>query len=221
MNAIDKFSDKKILVVGDLMIDHYMYGETKRISPEAPVPVVNIFEEKNILGGACNTANNISSLGAKAYVAGIVGDDEYSEIMKNLLKEKKIKSIIVKDKSRPTIVKKRVISRGFFQMIRIDNEKTTPLSDELGKKLFGEIKKIIKNIDAVIISHAHLDHVGLLPYLYKMGYKGPCYMTTPTRDIASLLCLDFIGVAYKKADQPIYKQAPPLPLQICLPSFLL
>ena len=152
MNAIDKFSDKKILVVGDLMIDHYMYGETKRISPEAPVPVVNIFEEKNILGGACNTANNISSLGAKAYVAGIVGDDEYSEIMKNLLKEKKIKSIIVKDKSRPTIVKKRVISRGFFQMIRIDNEKTTPLSDELGKKLFGEIKKIIKNIDAVIIS---------------------------------------------------------------------
>jgi len=62
----------------------------------------------------------------------------------------------------------------------------------------------INNLDAVIISHAHLDHVGLLPYLYKMGYTGPCYMTTPTRDIASLLALDFIGVAYKKADTPLF-----------------
>jgi hypothetical protein len=62
----------------------------------------------------------------------------------------------------------------------------------------------INEIDAVIISHAHLDHSGLLPYLYKMGYKGPCYMTQATRDIASLLALDFIGVAYKKADSPLY-----------------
>jgi len=62
----------------------------------------------------------------------------------------------------------------------------------------------INEIDAVIISHAHLDHSGLLPYLYRMGYKGPCYMTQPTRDIASLLALDFIGVAYKKASSPLY-----------------
>jgi KH/beta-lactamase-domain protein len=62
----------------------------------------------------------------------------------------------------------------------------------------------ISQIDAVIISHAHLDHVGLLPYLYKMGYKGPCYMTMPTRDIASLLSLDFIGVAYKQAATPLF-----------------
>jgi len=62
----------------------------------------------------------------------------------------------------------------------------------------------INEIDAVILSHAHLDHSGILPYLYKMGYKGPCYMTAPTRDIASLLALDFIGVAYKKASQPLF-----------------
>ena len=62
----------------------------------------------------------------------------------------------------------------------------------------------IANLDAVIISHAHLDHVGLVPYLYKMGYKGPVYMTTPTRDIAALLSLDFIGVAYKQAAQPLF-----------------
>ncbi len=62
----------------------------------------------------------------------------------------------------------------------------------------------INQIDAVIISHAHLDHVGLLPYLYKMGYKGPCYMTPPSRDIAALLCLDFIGVAHKQATAPLY-----------------
>lgn len=62
----------------------------------------------------------------------------------------------------------------------------------------------IDSIDAVIISHAHLDHSGILPYLYKMGYKGPCYMTTPTRDIVSLLALDFIGVSFKKAAVPLY-----------------
>lgn len=62
----------------------------------------------------------------------------------------------------------------------------------------------LKSIDAVIISHAHLDHVGLVPYLYKLGYRGPCYMTPPTRDIAALLALDFIGVAYKKASSPLY-----------------
>ncbi|MFH1307362.1 MAG: beta-CASP ribonuclease aCPSF1 [archaeon] len=62
----------------------------------------------------------------------------------------------------------------------------------------------INQIDAVILTHAHLDHCGLLPYLYKMGYRGPCYMTTPTRDIASLIALDFIGVAYKQATAPLY-----------------
>ncbi len=65
----------------------------------------------------------------------------------------------------------------------------------------------ISQLDAVIISHAHLDHVGLLPYLYKMGYKGPVYMTTPTRDIAALLSLDFIGVAYKQAAQPLFNSS--------------
>jgi len=65
----------------------------------------------------------------------------------------------------------------------------------------------LNEIDAIIVSHAHLDHSGVIPYLYKMGYKGPCYMTAPTRDIASLLALDFIGVAYKKATQPIFSTA--------------
>jgi len=65
----------------------------------------------------------------------------------------------------------------------------------------------IKSIDAVIISHAHLDHSGLLPYLYKLGYRGPCYMTTPTRDIAALLALDYIGVSYKKAITPLFRIA--------------
>jgi len=65
----------------------------------------------------------------------------------------------------------------------------------------------IKNLDAIIISHAHLDHVGLVPYLYKLGYRGPVYMTPPTRDIAALLALDFIGVSYKKASAPLFKIA--------------
>ena len=63
----------------------------------------------------------------------------------------------------------------------------------------------LNSIDAIVLSHAHTDHAGLIPYLYKMGYRGPCYMTPPTRDIAALLALDFVGVAYKQADSPIYK----------------
>jgi len=65
----------------------------------------------------------------------------------------------------------------------------------------------INELDAIIISHAHLDHVGLLPYIYKMGYRGPVYMTAPTRDIAALLALDFIGVAYKQAAKPFFESS--------------
>ena len=152
MNVIDDFKKEKILVIGDLMIDHYLYGETKRISPEAPVPVVRILREDNILGGACNTANNIVSLGGKATVIGVVGNDEYAVVMKELLQKKKIKSILIKDSSRPTTVKKRIISKGFFQMMRIDHEKKCPISEKIAVNVFKEVKKIIKNIDAIIIS---------------------------------------------------------------------
>ena len=87
---LNNFKSKKILVIGDAIIDSYLWGEINRMSPEAPVPVVRMLREDNILGGACNTANNIVSLGGKATVIGVVGNDEYAVVMKELLQKKKI-----------------------------------------------------------------------------------------------------------------------------------
>lgn len=91
--------------------------------------------------------------------------------------------------------------------ILLDCGVNTAISDGPGRFPYMDVSEIgdLNSIDAIILSHAHLDHVGLVPYLYKMGYKGPCYMTPPTRDIAALLQLDLIGVAYKKAQFPIYR----------------
>jgi len=152
VSIVDAFKSKKILVIGDVMIDKYVYGVTSRISPEAPVPVVRITEEKNILGGAANVANNISSLKANSILSGIIGDDKEGKNMLSLLKEKKITSMLVTDKDRPTIVKQRVISGNNYQLIRLDYEDTTIISEKLQKELFSNVKKIIKDVDAVIIS---------------------------------------------------------------------
>ena len=135
------------------MIDSYVYGPTSRISPEAPVPVVRILSEENVLGGAANTANNLATLGSKVVLFGIIGNDKDGQQVINILKRKKIgSSLILKDPSRPTTIKKRVISGNNYQLIRLDYEKTIEISQKLEETLFDNVKKSIKKIDAIIIS---------------------------------------------------------------------
>lgn len=105
------FSGKRIAVVGDLMLDRYFWGTVTRISPEAPVPIVEVSEESTRLGGAANVANNIASLGGVPLIVGVVGDDAGSAELRRLVVEKgfPIDGIVV-DKSRPTTIKTRVIA---------------------------------------------------------------------------------------------------------------
>ena len=123
LKIINKFKNKKILVLGDIMLDKYIWGEVSRISPEAPVQVVNVLKESYAPGGAANVANNIAALNGKASMVGIVGNDEANKILLNELQKRNINvDGIFKDNNKPTIQKVRVIGRG-QQLLRFDYEK--------------------------------------------------------------------------------------------------
>lgn len=148
---VNNFKNAKVLVVGDLILDEFIWGEVSRISPEAPVPVVWVKNESFMPGGASNVANNLSSLGAHVYLAGVIGRDEPGAILRGELEQKGINtSGIIADKSRPTTLKTRVVAH-HQQVVRIDKEKVERLSDEIIGKMLGYIESTIKDMDAVII----------------------------------------------------------------------
>lgn len=156
IKSIAKFKEKKIGVVGDLILDHFICGDVERISPEAPVPVLIVEKEDFIVGGAGNVVMNIAALGGKVFVSGSIGKDNAGKI---LLKEfkKKNKNIdtsgIVKIDS-PTIRKTRVVARG-QQLVRIDMNKEYIPSDnkQAEKRIINFISSHIKNWDALVISN--------------------------------------------------------------------
>ncbi|WP_457621086.1 D-glycero-beta-D-manno-heptose-7-phosphate kinase [Persephonella sp.] len=148
---IKRFPEKKVLVVGDLILDRYLWGEVERISPEAPVPVVDVKRESLNLGGACNVAWNISELNGKVYIAGVVGDDLNGETLIKMLEESGINPVVVKDSNRPTTEKTRIIAVS-QQLMRIDREKKDRLSQTVLNRLISSIQGIINEIDAVIVS---------------------------------------------------------------------
>lgn len=155
IKRFDKFAEeaakKKIAVLGDIMIDHYIIGNVTRISPEAPVPILESLRDEYRLGGAANVALNISSLKAKTYLIGVIGDDSNSEVLMNLLREKNIdSSLIVKDSERPTTIKTRITSKK-QQIVRVDREVTTAINTRLEDQIIANFQKIVKVVDALII----------------------------------------------------------------------
>ncbi len=148
---ISRFDKNKILVIGDLMLDRYIWGNVERISPEAPVPVVEVTKESVTLGGASNVANNISALDGHAYIIGVVGKDNKAKLMEKLLKEKNITPLLVEDENRPTTEKIRILAVS-QQLLRIDRENKDKLSKDTEQKILEKIKSIIDDIDAVIVS---------------------------------------------------------------------
>jgi len=146
-----EFDKKKILVIGDLMLDTYLWGHSERISPEAPVPIIQVNKVEHNLGGAANVALNLSSLGCEVYLIGIIGSDPEGEILKNLLDQSNIDfTPLVEFESRPTTVKSRIISHD-QQVIRTDRELTHDLSDESNKELQGLVSSIINDVDGIIL----------------------------------------------------------------------
>ncbi len=148
---INKFNKASILVVGDLILDEYIWGGADRISPEAPVPVVWADKRTYVPGGAANVANNIHSLDAKVCLVGVVGKDKNSEILFSELKKRKINTNgIFIEHLRHTTVKTRIIA-GHQQIVRVDWEHREPLSLRLNQRIIEFIRKNIGNFHAVII----------------------------------------------------------------------
>lgn len=142
-------SRARILIVGDVMLDRYWFGEVSRISPEAPVPVVKVERVEERLGGAANVARNAAALGAQVMLLSVVGEDEAGETLTRLLEEEGITTGLHKDPQLSTTVKLRVIGRQ-QQLLRIDFE-TTPTHEVLRAKL-AEFERRLTECDAVILS---------------------------------------------------------------------
>ena len=151
-NLFDAFNNLNVMIVGDVMIDSYMWGSVDRISPEAPVPVVAVDSRENRLGGAANVALNIQSLGANPIIHALIGeDDKGSELIKLAEAQKLPTNGIITHPSRQTTVKTRIIS-GSNQMLRVDEENTQNLSEEQENIFLKSIISTLKssNIDIII-----------------------------------------------------------------------
>ncbi|MDR3330792.1 MAG: D-glycero-beta-D-manno-heptose-7-phosphate kinase [Endomicrobium sp.] len=152
LKLISSFQKQAILVVGDVMIDKFIWGEIKRISPEAPVPIVDVKEETKTLGGAANVVSNIVSLSGKAYIVSVIGEDIVANSLIRMLDEKGIdSSYLVRDCGRPTIIKTRIIAAN-QQIVRIDKEVKGFFEEHIEEKVIENIKKLISKVNAVIIS---------------------------------------------------------------------
>ena len=145
----NQFSKTRLLVVGDVMLDRYWFGDTGRISPEAPVPVVQVAKIDERLGGAANVARNASALGAKTTILGVIGQDEAGKRVEQLLQESGVQSQLQADSMVPTTVKLRVIARQ-QQLIRLDFEET-PSQNSLDEKL-KRFESLLPQVDVVILS---------------------------------------------------------------------
>ena len=162
IDLIKKIGESKILVVGDLALDEMVYGDTERISREAPVLILQHTHTKFILGGASNAAHNVSEInGGKVSVIGIIGDDYQANDLKNAFKEANIDcSSLIVDKCRKTITKTRISGSCSHsitqQIVRIDRQTNAPISKETETKMIAEIEKLVPLHDAVILSDYHI-----------------------------------------------------------------
>jgi rfaE bifunctional protein kinase chain/domain len=142
---------KRILVIGDVMLDAYIWGRVERISPEAPVPVVEMEREESRLGGAANVARNLGALGMVPLLVGVVGQDDQADTLRHLMQEAGLPTNgILTDGSRPTCTKTRVLG-GTQQILRIDRESTRQLSPELEAELIQRVNQLLaEGVQAVI-----------------------------------------------------------------------
>ncbi len=149
---VSRFRARRIGVVGDLMLDRYLWGTATRLSPEAAVPVVDFVEESECLGGAGNVAANLAALGAQVMLYGVLGEDEAAATLRKGLAALRLSDEgVVTDSSRVTTVKTRVIAR-HQQVVRVDREKRAPLGEQAEARLVRRIKASLRSLDALVVS---------------------------------------------------------------------
>lgn len=165
--TFDNFSNLNILIIGDVMVDAYLWGKVDRISPEAPVPVVNVNKRENRFGGAANVAMNIRSLGAIPIMCSVIGDDARADDFEQLMANAKISNEgIIKSSNRVTTTKFRIIGNN-MQMLRVDEETTSDLDAAETEMLFKRIKYIIENKVIAAIIFQDYDKGIITPLLIK------------------------------------------------------
>lgn len=152
MRNLENFSNVKVLIVGDVMIDRFWWGNVTRISPEAPVPVVKLEKTSLVAGGAANVAANVAGLGAKAFLTGVVGEDVEAELLPQLLKQSNISDeFLVKIPDYQTTVKTRIIAHS-QQIVRLDQESKIKLNSRNEQMVWKNIEILLEKVDVIIIS---------------------------------------------------------------------
>lgn len=150
--VLRNFPKANVLVIGDIMVDEYIWGKVSRISPEAPVPVVNVTKETLLLGGAANVVNNIRSLGGKVCLAGVIGPDDMGRRVIHDLRRIGVDTEgVIVEHERPTTVKTRIVAHS-QQMVRYDRESKGLITSDSIEKIVSYIKSSLDTIDAVVIS---------------------------------------------------------------------
>lgn len=149
-NIFEQFDKLKIMVIGDVMVDSYLWGKVNRISPEAPVPIVNVLKREKRLGGAANVALNLLALGAQPYLISVIGNDSEGDEMMRLMDEQSFSTEgLYRSNHRPTTIKHRVIG-GTQHLLRVDEENTDSLNAEEKQALKNKIEKLISECDAIV-----------------------------------------------------------------------
>lgn len=161
----DSFNKLKVLIIGDLMLDVYYWGDVSRISPEAPVPIVAVSKKESRMGGAANVAINIQAMGATPILCGVIGNDVNGERLVKILKEKKLPTEgLLVSPERPTTTKTRIISSN-HHIVRVDDETDEYIGDKQTKKLLEQIKKFIESGKADVIIFEDYDKGVISPAL--------------------------------------------------------
>jgi D-beta-D-heptose 7-phosphate kinase/D-beta-D-heptose 1-phosphate adenosyltransferase len=150
--AISRFPASRVLIVGDVMLDSFIWGEVSRISPEAPVPVVVVREESHLLGGAANVVHNVATLGGQAMVAGSIGNDLAGQELLRRFEQISVPTCgLIYEEGRPTTVKTRIIAR-HQQVVRYDREHQAPLKQDTSEHILSFIRENLPRLGAVIVS---------------------------------------------------------------------
>jgi D-beta-D-heptose 7-phosphate kinase/D-beta-D-heptose 1-phosphate adenosyltransferase len=191
LSYFQTLNDVKILVVGDVMLDRYWHGDTARISPEAPVPVVKVSDFEDKAGGAANVAKNIVHLGAKASLLGIIGDDDNGQSLKSSLEREGINSLLVKQDQAPTITKIRVLSRS-QQVVRLDIEQS--FSQQHANLLSAEFESLIDQFEMVLFSDYNKGSLANIAAMIKVAKKaGKTVLVDPkSKNLGDYAGADFV-----------------------------
>ena len=150
---VDKFPGTRTLVVGDVILDHYIWGQVSRISPEAPVPVVNVTKENLLFGGATNVVNNIHDLGGQVSVCGVIGNDDAGRQLVHMLRGQGIHTDgLIVEHNRPTTIKTRIIAHS-QQVVRFDRETKNSIEKETHRQIYAYVKqRVLDGLDAIVLS---------------------------------------------------------------------